>query len=166
MDTTSRFRAAVRRGVSGDDGGMVTVEVLILFISFFMLLISLVQVALIYSAKQAALAAAEQGVKVTAANATVTDQFAGVPTGIQAAKDFAASTAGSILTVSPDNPDPTVTGVAVSTGPNAISGSTTSPHAIVMTVRGSATMLVPGLTLTVDQTVVGTVEAFTYRGSR
>src|SRR5260221_9534521 len=94
--TESRRARPVRR-----DRGMVTLEILILFPALLGLVMFVAQVALLYFAKQAALAAAEQGVRVAAADGTVADPYAGVPQGIQAAKDFAATTSGSILTIGP-----------------------------------------------------------------
>jgi Flp pilus assembly protein TadG len=147
MGSTMRISNQQRRGGPDRDRGMITLEVLIVFPALFLLLMLLVQVALVYFAKQAALAAAEQGVRVAAASGNPQD-------GVTAATKFATSTASSILAINGTN------GVTSTQDPVA-------PNQIQITVNGTVTSLVPTFTinLNVSQTAVGTVEKFTSAGN-
>jgi Flp pilus assembly protein TadG len=141
MRTFRQFRS---RGRS-HDRGLITLELLIVFPMLFLLLMGIVQAALFYFAQQAALAAAEQGVRVAAVSGSTQDPFSGANQGAVAAQEFITSHAGNVLTA-------TATATPVP-----------ATDEIQITVTGQAFTLVPGFSLGISQTAVGSVEKFSSR---
>jgi Flp pilus assembly protein TadG len=121
------------------DSGALTLSYVIVFPVFLLALMAIVQAALFYLARQAALAAARHGVDA----ARVLHAPAGA--GPAAALAFARSAGSGYLL-----------------GPSASSGGST-PTTIEITVHGRVPSLVPGLTLTVSmsQDAAAPVERFT-----
>jgi Flp pilus assembly protein TadG len=125
-----------RRRPRGEDG-VTSLETAILFPAVLLLLLTIMQVALLYFARAAALAAAYAG-------ATSGASYQSSPAaGAAAAEDFARSQAGDMLAGAHADP----------------SGS--SATTVRITVTGSALSLVPGLNLTVTQSAQEPIEEFT-----
>ncbi len=121
-----------------DDRGSSTVEAVILFPVFLLLIFAAVQAGVFFYGRSAALAAAQQGLQAARVENGTTDAATG------AAQRFLRSggSGGALL----DN---------VTISPNRSADTAT------VTVSGSVPSLIPGATFTVTQSASGTVERLT-----
>lgn len=120
------------------EAGITSLETAILFPAALLLILTIMQVALIYFARAAALAAAYAGATSGASYHSTPAQ------GAAAAESFAREQAGDMLNDAHADPG----------------GS--SATAVRITVTGSALSLIPGLSLSVSQSAQEPTEEFTH----
>jgi hypothetical protein len=135
----------IRRRVSGRDAGALILSYLIVVPVFMLAVMVIVQSALWYLAREAALAAARQGVDA----ARVPGAAAGA--GPQAALAFARNSASGYLL----GPTASMTGPQAGAGGGAAATAT-----IQITVTGHIPSFVPGLVINISQAVQAPAEKF------